>query len=76
MNELSGTRSEQFQPGELTSIRIVPSSNSGAEVYCEYAPTKKQMKSGMCYSPSKPATFTSKEEAIAHASKELLGEKK
>ena len=62
--------SEQFKPGELTSIRIVPSSNGGAEVYCEYAPTKAQMRM-MGYIPSKPATFTSKAEAIEHARKEL-----
>lgn len=74
--QVSGSKAEKFQPGELTEIRIVPSSNGGAEVYCNYAPTKKEMKSGtgMFYVPPKPATFTSKEEAIEHARKELLGE--
>lgn len=73
---VSGIRSEKFSPGELTEIRIVPSSNGGAEVYCSYAPTKKEMKAGMnFYIPPKPATFTSKDEAIEHARKELIGEK-
>lgn len=76
MASLSGNKTEQYEPGELVEVRIRPSSNGGAEVYCEYTPSKSQQKGGLCYQPSKPATFTSVKEAVAHAAKELGTEEK
>lgn len=69
MTSLSGKSAEssKYKPGELIEVRIRPTVNGGAEVFCERASSNKNM----CYEPTKPAAFSTIPEAIDYAKDEL-----